>query len=274
MAFDAFQLPSSAGLRFCVHHYPDPAVRVLAAVVYIHPFAEEMNKSRRMAAVQARAFAAAGYPVLQIDLHGCGDSQGDFGDTSWSGWIDDVVAACGWMREQTGGADLWLWGLRTGCLIASEAAKRIDYASRFLFWQPVLSGKQYLQQFLRLKIAGDALAGAGKGSMERLKADLAHGRPVEVAGYALSPELARGLEAAELTLPERNMRVEWLELSANPGGQLSPAAASRIEKWTAQGHAVRGTNVCGPTFWQTAEIEECTDLVAATLGAMGQGSQP
>ena len=36
------------------------------AVVYVHPFAEELNKSRRMAALQARAMAAAGYAVVSL----------------------------------------------------------------------------------------------------------------------------------------------------------------------------------------------------------------
>jgi alpha/beta superfamily hydrolase len=40
-----------------------------------------MNKARRMAALQARALAALGYGVLLLDLHGCGDSSGDFGDS-------------------------------------------------------------------------------------------------------------------------------------------------------------------------------------------------
>lgn len=43
------------------------------SIVYIHPFAEEMNKSRRMAALQARALTLAGFAVLQLDLIGCGD---------------------------------------------------------------------------------------------------------------------------------------------------------------------------------------------------------
>ncbi len=70
------------------------------AVVYVHPFAEEMNKSRRMAALQSRALAAAGFAVLQIDLLGCGDSSGDFGDASWDEWIDDVLLAVRWLRGQ------------------------------------------------------------------------------------------------------------------------------------------------------------------------------
>ena len=54
------------GRRFALHHRPAGPPRGL--VVYVHPFAEEMNKSRRMAALQSRALAEAGFAVLQLDL--------------------------------------------------------------------------------------------------------------------------------------------------------------------------------------------------------------
>jgi exosortase A-associated hydrolase 2 len=226
-----------------------------------------MNKTRRMAALQARALASAGYEVLQIDLYGCGDSSGNFGDASWSDWVNDVLAACDWLRQRTETA-LWLWGLRAGCLIAAEAARRNDEVSGLLFWQPVLSGKQHLQQFLRLKSIGEMLSGDGAGTLVGLKAGWAQGEPVEIAGYTLAPGLAHGLESAELALPERFLRVEWLEVSATQNGGLSPAAAGRMEKWRTHGHAVRGKAVHGPSFWQTVEIAESPELLMATLAAL------
>lgn len=270
---EAFFLPVADGQRFCLLHRPDRSVPVRGAVVYVHPFAEEMNKSRRMVSLQAKAMAAAGYYVLQVDLHGCGDSSGDFGDASWSGWIEDVATACAWLRKQTD-TELWLWGLRTGCLLVVEAAKRLERANRLLLWQPVLTGKQFLQQFLRMKIAGEMLAGESKGLMDRIREDLTQGRSVEIGGYALSPGLANGLELAELSLPEAATRVEWVEISGKTDGGLSPAAAMRLEKWKPQGHAVQGAVVCGPSFWQTAEIEECPALIDTSLAALNKTLQP
>jgi len=268
MAFEAFYLPAAAGQRFCLFHRPDVDGGGLhgerGAVVYIHPFAEEMNKSRRMAAVQARALAAAGFAVLQIDLHGCGDSSGDFGDASWESWLDDIELACAWLRQRSS-APLWLWGLRTGCLLAGEVARRGQGIRNLLFWQPVVSGKQYLQQFLRLKIAGDLAGGDNKAKMERLREQLQHGEAVEIAGYLLSPGLANGLLQAELTLPELLARLEWFEISARPEAELSPVAAAKIKSWQFPGRSLRATPVCGPAFWQTAEIAECPALVAATV---------
>lgn len=270
---EAFFLPVADGQRFCLLHRPASSVPVRGAVVHVHPFAEEMNKARRMASLQAKAMAAAGYYVLLVDLHGCGDSSGDFGDASWSGWVEDVALACAWLREQTDG-ELWLWGLRTGCLLVAEAAKRLEYANRLLLWQPVLSGKQFLQQFLRMKVAGEMLTGQSKGLMDRMREDLVQGKSVEIGGYALSPGLARGLELAELSLPEPPLRVEWIEISGKIDGELSPAAAMRLEKWNSQGHAVRGAVVCGPSFWQTAEIEECPALIDASLVSMVETNRP
>ena len=273
MAFEAFFLPAATGQRFCIRHLVETGTPVRGAIVYVHPFAEEMNKARRMAALQARAMAVAGYAVLQVDLYGCGDSSGDFGDASWSDWIDDVLLACEWFHRQTG-AVLWLWGLRAGCLVAAEAARRHDAVGGLLFWQPVLSGKQHLQQFLRLKTAGEMLSGESPGIANRLRTDLAQGHPVQIAGYSLPPGLARGLEDAALALPERAIRVAWLEISSAQNGHLSPAATSRLEKWRVQGHAVRGQAVCGPSLWQTVEIAESPDLVTATLAALDTGAKP
>ena len=267
MRCEAFFLPSSTGQRFVLLYAPAPATKPRGAVVYVHPVAEELNKSRRMAALQARAMAAAGYSVLQIDLLGCGDSSGDFGDASWEAWLADVKLACDWLQTRTD-APLWLWGQRTGCLLANEAAHRMSGPVNLLFWQPVVSGKQFLQQFLRLKVAAEMLGSDGKGVMERLRGQLRQGESVEIAGYALSPALANGLEQAELLLPHRSGRVEWIEITGRPDADLSPAAVARLTQWRAAGQEARGTSVSGPAFWQTTEISECPGLLAASIKAM------
>ncbi len=153
---EAFFLPSGEGQRFCLFHPAESAV-VHGQVLYIHPLAEEMNKARRMVALQARSFAQAGFNVLQIDLLGCGDSAGDFGDASWQCWVDDVLLACRYLQDRTQGKSmhtppvpLWLWGLRAGCLLATQAAAQSGIGCNFLFWQAPSSGQPVLNQFMRL----------------------------------------------------------------------------------------------------------------------------
>src|SRR3546814_1526626 len=63
----------------------------------------EMNRSRRMAALQARALAALGIDVLLLDLFGTGDSAGDFRDARWEIWREDAMAAVAWLGARCGG---------------------------------------------------------------------------------------------------------------------------------------------------------------------------
>ena len=107
---------------FALHHRAPGTPR--GVVLYLHPFAEEMNKVRRMAALQARALASAGYAVLQLDLRGCGDSGGEFHEASWAGWLDDAELGARWLRQRHPDAPLWLWGARAGNLIHSRPTGR------------------------------------------------------------------------------------------------------------------------------------------------------
>ena len=234
-------------------------------MLYVHPFAEEMNRCRRMAAVQARAFAHAGWLVMQVDLHGCGDSAGEHGDATWSRWVDDVVECTQWLRERSAAAPS-LWGLRAGALLACEAAKRVDVRG-LVFWQPVLSGKQHLQQFLRLKAAAEMVSQAGGDRIgtRALREQLGRGDAVEIAGYTVSSALALGMEASELEPIARDTRVAWLEVSASPGAEVGPASQTRVDRWRASGNRVDPKAVEGSPFWQTLNITEAPALVTRTL---------
>jgi len=271
---DAFFLPLEHGSRFCILHTPVHVAQPRGAILYVHPFAEELNKSRRMAALQASAFARAGWTVLQIDLLGCGDSSGGFADATWAHWIEDTVSAARWLQTTTGHAPV-LWGLRSGCLLICETAHHMDRSVALLLWQPVVSGKQLLQQFLRLKVANQVAArdDSERRGTQQLRAELAQGRSVEVAGYTLAPELALPLEAAELDVPKTPTRITWLEVGASTDAELSPTARLRIAAWQQAGHCVEAQVVSGSRFWQTVEISECPALVDATLQMVDRWSE-
>ena len=257
-------LGQGAGARFALYHPPEGACR--GAWLYLHPFAEEMNKSRRMAALQARTLAAAGHAVLQLDLHGCGDSAGDFGEASWESWLADVALGLAWLQEHSGQAP-GLWGLRLGALLALDyAAQAARAPAHLLLWQPVLQGASHLTQFLRLKLAADMLgAGGEQGGTAALRAALAGGQALEIAGYTLAPALAAALErldAASLVPP---CPVSWCELVASAERPASPAAVRLQQQWRSAGASVRSMTVAGPAFWATQEIAEAPALLGATL---------
>jgi exosortase A-associated hydrolase 2 len=272
VASEAFFLARPPGSLFCVLHRPS-AGAPRGTVLYAHPFAEELNKTRRMAALGARALAADGWAVLLVDLSGCGDSTGDFGDATWADWNRDLRAAWDWLAARFDGVR-WLWGLRAGCLLAAELAGTLAARPRLLLWQPVLSGKQHLAQFLRLRLARERIDGAAdSGGSQALRAELAAGRAVEIAGYALAPALALGLEAAELALGGYPQDVRWLEVASGDSPDLGPAARAKVAQWAAGGARIEARAVPGIAFWQTVEITECPALVDASVAALTQGSR-
>jgi exosortase A-associated hydrolase 2 len=265
----AFLLPAEAGHRFCVYH---PGARASAGlgIVYAHPFCEEMNKSRRMAALQSRRLSAAGHSVLQIDLFGCGDSSGDFADARWGIWKRDLQVALDWLRPRVRGA-LGLWGLRLGATLAVDVARDPGLGvEQLILWQPVANGEQHLAQFLRLQLAAEMLAeGAAKSGTRELREALAQGTTLEIAGYDLSPRLAAEIDAAALADPAPAVkRVHCLEVVATTEARLSPASQRAVDSWRLKGLDVRAAAVKGDAFWSSIEITECEALLEATEASL------
>jgi exosortase A-associated hydrolase 2 len=259
----AFFLDTARGRRFCLDTAPlRPAV---GAMLYFPPFAEEMNRSRRMAALAARAFAARGWRVLQPDPGGCGDSAGDFGDADWRGWIDDMADAWHWLAARTGGRRV-AWALRAGSLLLADWLRGVDCQPELLLWQPVFDGERHVRQFLRLEAARRMLAGNdARAATAALRAALDEGEAVEVAGYTLNPALTRGLGDARLALPAGYHGAVHLIETGREEGQPSPAAAAFA---AASGSGAQAHRVAGAAFWQTPEITEAPALIEKSLAAL------
>ncbi len=270
-AAEPFFLAVDGGQRFCLFH---PAVgNCRGAVLYVHPFAEEMNRSRRMAALQARALAAQGCAVLQIDLHGCGDSSGDFSDARWDGWKRDLDAASAWLRARTGQPASVL-GLRLGGALALDYARGAgEPPAAIVLWQPALAGQAALTQFLRLRSANDMLSGSAAASPASLRAALERGEVLEIAGYDLHPELAAAIDRIDaLALAPRGIPVHWFELAAAEDRPLSAATRDIVDDWLRAQVQVDLHQVVGQPFWSTQEISECPALIAATCAALTEPS--
>lgn len=265
-----FFLGSGPERRFCLFHAP-AGTECKGALLYLHPFGDEMNKARRMAALQARALAALGYGVLQLDLHGCGDSAGDFADARWDGWKADVAAGIAWLQQRLG-QPVGLWGLRVGALLALDYARSAPQPlAQLLLWQPVQSGASFLTQFLRMRMAKEMMnddKGAGGGTAA-MRASLQAGAPLEVGGYELAPQMAAaldGLDAAAMAVT--NCPVHWLEVVPAEGRPMPVAAARAAARWREQGVDLHTAQVACLPFWSTQEISECPALLAATTAIL------
>lgn len=264
---EVFFLGEGADRRFCLVTRPTGPVR--GAVLHVHAFAEELNRSRRMVALAAKAFAEAGWLVMQLDAHGCGDSEGDICDASWDSWLADIDTAHQWLSAHSTGPTV-LWTHRAGSLLASDWLRRSGHDLPVLCWQPVLQGKRYLTQFLRIKLGASLVDSAqAQQLIVQVRAALADQKAVWVGGYELPPAIAHGLEESTFTLPAQlHAPIILLEVGSGTPLSLTPALSTWLSKLDKPGHAAQARVVSGPKFWQSSEVEVAPALIEASLDAL------
>lgn len=266
-----FFLSAEQGERFCLYHEPEPGVSPRGAILYVHPFAEELNRSRRMVSLQARAYAQAGFGVLQIDLYGCGDSSGDLATARWETWLGDLARAWQWLAGRNLGPR-YLWGLRLGALLALDFALYAQ-PEALILWQPALSGRAHLNQFARLQSTARLFSNAPAAE-----------QTAEIAGYLMAPALSAAIDRLDAAALAPRCPVQWLELNAPPPGAaddyaiaagaaririaLQPASAMLVERWLADGARVQAYPLRGEPFWSSAEIGIVPELLAASSAAL------
>lgn len=249
---------------FALFHPADGDMR--GCVLMLPPFAEEMNMSRRMTYLTGRAFAAAGYGFLALDLTGTGESSGDFADARIDIWQDDARAGLTWLHDKTGHAPI-LMGLRAGALLAAS----LQAEAPLVLWQPVGNGETMINQFLRIRIAAALTGNAEKETTKGLRALWQAGDGVEIAGYEISPALADGFDALRLAdmAPPADTPIIWIETGSEERGP-SPASQRVIDAWSEKSVKMR-THLCpGDPFWTIQETTTAPAMIDVTLNALGQ----
>jgi exosortase A-associated hydrolase 2 len=264
---DGLYIDTAHGRIYCVRYRGGER-----AVLCVSPFAEEMNRSRRMWTLLAQALGARGVTVLIPDLFGTGESDGDFADARWELWLEDLRAV--WRSALAdGAAQLSLVGVRLGALLALDFARRLraDKAEaqlqRIILWQPVLHGEQFATQFLRLKLAaGMRRTDRPPETTASLRERLASGEGLEVAGYELSGELVASLDELRLTtlLDGMSCPIDWFELSTSEPPQLTAASRRELAALAGDGRAIEARVLRGEPFWSLQEITVVPELADAT----------
>jgi len=263
-------LTGASGPLAVVVWEPPEASETRFAILYVPPFGDEMNKSRRMAALAARALAMRGGTVVLLDPYGTGDSGGDHGDATWDGWQHDVATAFAWLAARTGLTPM-VWGLRLGGLLAADLVARSRlHPSALVLWQPVTRGSVYVKQILRLATIQQRIdapsAGADAGA---LRAASYAGQAVEVAGYSIHPHLLQGIGATDLVLgADVACPVIWREVSRDEPATLSPVGEQIAAGRRDAGASIDIDAVAGPAFWIAQEIAEAPLLVIAMADAV------
>lgn len=239
------------------------------SVLIVPPFAEEMNKTRKMLTDVSQALQARGIATILVDLYGTGDSEGEFRDATWGRWIEDLARAASWCAAE-GWPTVGLLGVRLGCMLGAQLAREVLHGlQRTVFWQPVVDGDRLVAQFLRLRVAA-SMMDAGRESVGGLRQALRDGHCVEVAGYELSPRMAGELERLKLAdlLGTHLGELHWMEVTRDATGSAGEAGAKHLEIARSRGLDASVQTFVGEPFWTSTEIVRIAELVGSTVEAL------
>ncbi len=235
-------------------------------MLVVPPFAEEMNKARRQFSLTADVLIERGFAVLLFDPYGTGDSSGEFAEATWELWISDVCTVMEWGRTSGFLID-GVVAARLGCVLAAQGIRRSGLTVRkSVFWQPVADGRRYMAQFLRLRVAASMMASGRRETVEGLRKSLAKSGELEVAGYALSESLWRGVEGVNLSenLDGAIGDLTVFEIGLHEAGNLSPAGRRLLEDARGKGIDANGSRIAGDPFWSSTETVVNRDLANLT----------
>jgi hypothetical protein len=135
-----------------------------------------------------------------------------------------------------------------------------------VLWQPVFDGGRFLTQFLRLRTVASLMEDR-KESASDLRAVLGAGQSLEVAGYELSPTLARDLEilTPPTWLPATMGDTAWFEVVREPDLPLLTLSVKLIKQTREAGGLVHASGFAGEPFWSSTEIVVNRAMISQSL---------
>jgi len=259
-----YYLEGTHGKLFCIYFSPSEISQ--HPVLIFSPFAEEMNKSRRMLSQQAAQLAEMGAPVLMFDYFGTGDSEGDFADASWEIWVSDLSIIINWLLESNT-TTFNILAMRMGALLTTRISPSFHkFINKVVYWQPVTSGELLMSQFYRLKLASDMLGKDSGLTLKDIKNQLQDNQHVEIAGYSLNPALAQELSNTKLQQIESSVLKDayWVELINSEEKPVPPASQRVIDSLCEDGANIHVKTVIGSQFWSVVELVDVPQMHAIT----------
>ncbi len=258
--------------RLLLRAQPDTA-NTRQAVLILPPFAEEMNKTRHLLNNLMRQLSAQQYDCFLLDNYGTGDSEGDLDNATIDVWRADLLQLLQ-LITQAGYQYLSLVAVRFGVLQLFDLLNHHHLpltVKQVVLWQPLFDTAKFWQQFARIKLA-EAMAAGNKLSQKELEQQLDNGSNIEIAGYPISPAFYQSLLSMNTAIPAMlsGTPVSWFETS-----QLDNIAlpVQKMREQLQQCCQLTFTQLKAEPYWQTAELANADELIAATIHALTCGGK-
>ena len=247
-----------------VLHWP-AADSARAAVVIVHPFAEEKKFAHRVLVNLARALAQRNIAVLRFDLSGCGDSFGNSRERTLEDWLYDIDSACNQLDTFHQPAPIVLVGLRLGATLALAAHAANPWGKTLVLWEPVLSGRKYIDEILRRRMIKEMMTTGRKATgradvLRQLEAD----GFLDLDGLAVGRKLIEDISALDATALAEGFRGRALCVQIAFNAKVS-SALERFSATLAEGGAeVETIGIREQVIWDRVELVEAAELIATT----------
>ena len=228
-------------------HLPPSGPR--GAVVICSPLLGEFMRNYRREVLLARELTSRGFAVERFHYRFTGNSDGEDEDLTYDSMRQDALAAVEDIRSRAPGGPLVLIGARWGAMIAASAAGEHPEADVVL-WEPILETARYFKEAFRAKLVKERRDGAERPVTGReLEASLAEGRPVEVPGYRVFPNLYRTAIDRKLAAELGDAHRRLLAIQVGPTGSVRPELARHVDRWREAGLEVDASAVRGEESW-------------------------
>jgi alpha/beta superfamily hydrolase len=247
-----FHFGDSRRPLFGIYH---PAQRSPArdtGVVLLNPLGHEAIRAHRALRQLALRLADAGFHSLRFDYYGTGDSAGDCAEGTLCRWVQDAGTASDELRDTAGVAKVSWVGLKLGAAVGVLAAPARRDLDTLVLWEPVVSGRAYLDELRALH--AEVLARQGRSSP-----------PGEILGFPLPDTLRAELEAFDLLAAPR----PWGRRNVVLASQEGPHELRLRENVGSSYRSVSSTVDWSPRRSLSAGLVpmEALSVVAASLGA-------
>lgn len=214
-------------------HEPAGAPKELA-VVLCYPGPQEYHMTYWAFRRLAQQLARAGVTTLRFDYSCTGDSAGEVTDGRLARWAEDVATAAAELKELSGARRLALVGMRLGAALAARAVAKGLKVSQLVLWEPVLTGRRYLEQLEeldarealrllhrveepRVELGGYPLSSAQREELMHLDVASEVPRAAQRVLFACSPEQQASLEP---------LHAEWTRAGITCAFSVAKDAAS------------------------------------------------
>ena len=137
---------------FGIYSPANPAYDKQKALLICSASFQEYMRSHRLLKQLAVSLSGRGIHVLRFDYSGCGDSSGTWENTNIEDWVKNISLAATELKDLAMVNNLSFLGIRLGASLLPYADFEGIPGKRFIFWDPILDGEQYLMSLMQLQI--------------------------------------------------------------------------------------------------------------------------